>query len=176
MSRDSGGPCRLSWSAPYLEFLQWVRDFLKFRRKGEANFFAKHLLHYRKYVSRIICDTVYKYPLRLHHTYHLDVIFLGVFSHSFNDCMDIMLPRLCTIFQPITFGLVILYKTSKIMRTRAHLKTMTQAKPFPGFDIYGWTIKTLLEGSGKYPRPRLYCCSKLKYDSTLANIPSAPSL
>ena len=39
------------------------RDFLKFQRKGEAKYFPKNILHYRKFVSRIICDTVYKYPL-----------------------------------------------------------------------------------------------------------------
>ena len=81
-------------------------------------------------------DLLQKYPLQLDHTYHHGVTFLGIFPGSFDDCMDVLLPRLNTLFQPITFGIFIPNKYSKIIRARAHLKPMTQAKPIHGFGIF----------------------------------------
>ena len=55
-------------------------------------------------------------------------IFLGMFTHSFADTLNVPLPCLCTLFQPIISGLVIPSKSAKIMRASAHSKSVTQAK------------------------------------------------
>ena len=67
--------------------------------------------------------------------YHRAVTFLGIFSHSFDDHMDVLLPRLRRLFQTIKFGLVISDKYGNITRPRAHLKPVTQSEPLSGFDI-----------------------------------------
>ena len=58
-----------------------------------------------------------------------------MFTRGFADGANIFLPRLCTLFQSITFGLVAPDITSKITRACAHLRLMTQDKQFYDFDI-----------------------------------------
>ena len=68
--------------------------------------------------------------------------------------MDVPLPRLCTILKTIKFELVIPDKTAKIMRARAHIKPMTQAKPFYGFDIIWMHYQNDFRGLGVIPTPQ----------------------
>ena len=147
-SHNSGGLDLLSWPALYLEFLQWMRKFWISEEKARQKYFLKYLHQSNKHVFRIICDLLLRYPLRLHCTYHHSVTFMGIFPCSFSDCMDFPLPRLCTLFQPITFVLVIPDKPPRIMYTCTHLKSINQAKPFSSFKIIQMHNQSLLQGLG----------------------------
>ena len=91
MSLDSGGPDWISWPEPYSEFLQWVREFWLSEEKARKKDLPNHFLHSCKRVSRIICGLLYKYPLRLYHTYHHSVTLLGTFPCCFDGHMDVPL-------------------------------------------------------------------------------------
>ena len=55
---------------------------------------------------------------------------LGVFLHHFADPANVLLPYQGTIFYPIRFRLIVPHRTSKVTGASAHLKSVTQARPF----------------------------------------------
>ena len=114
---------------------------------------------------------LYKYQLQLNIMHHRSITFLGILPCNFYDRVNVLLPCLHTIFQSITFGIIIPDKTANITRACAQFKSMTKSKPFPDFKFSGRTIKTLLEGLGQYPHPRLNRFRKLKYNLEFTNVP-----
>ena len=60
---------------------------------------------------------------------------MGIFTCYFSDRANVPFPYQRTLFEPIMFGLVLLDKTSKVMRASAHLKPVTQEKLFSSFNI-----------------------------------------
>ena len=102
--------------------------------------------------------------------YHYGATFLGIITCGFSGRVNVPLPCLCVFFQPITFGIVAPNKSFEVARACAHLKTVTQAKPFSVFKISGCTIKTLLYGLGYYPCPEPNSLSELKYNSSFAKL------
>ena len=112
-----------------------MRGVFYFQRKDEAIFFLNYLLHSRKRISRVPGDALQKYTLWLDRTYHHGVTLLGIFSRSFSDRANVLLPRQRTLSGTIALGLIFPDVTPKRTRARAHLKSMTCAKHFPHLNI-----------------------------------------
>ena len=147
-SQDSGGPGHIYLMTSYLEFLWWVREFLTFRRKGEAKRFTEsyyqllktHLLYYLWRVVEISTSIGSHVPPWR--------IFPGDIPPRFlcsYGCSNLISPY---SFQKITLGLVIPELNTKITRARANLKPMAQAKQFSGFDILHMRNQKFLEVLG----------------------------
>ena len=77
-----------------------------------------------------------KDPLQLDFTDHCSVNFLMIFICRFGDCMNIYLPFIRLIFEPLVFGLIIPDITTEITCARANLKPMTGTKQLPHLDIF----------------------------------------
>ena len=90
--------------------------------------------------------------------------------------MNVPLPCLCVLFQPITFGLVVPNKSTKVVRARAHFKPVTESKPFLVLNIFWVRDQNSFRGFRSYPRPRTKHFSKLKYNSKFVNVPSTLAL
>ena len=77
--------------------MRGVRYFY-FTKNDRQKCFPKNILHSHKRVSRILCDLLYKYSLRLDRTYHHGVTFLGIFPCSFADRANVSLLCLFKLF------------------------------------------------------------------------------
>ena len=82
----------------------------------------------------------------------------------FSDLGYIPFSCVCAFFQPVTFGLIILDFTAKIMCASANIKPMIHAKQFPDFEIIWVHYQNDLEGLGYYHHPSLSCFRELKYN------------
>ena len=69
-----------------------------------------------------------KDPLRLDRTCRRRVTLLRIFLRRFSENMNVNIPFLHPLFDPIAFGFIIPDITVKMMQTRSHLKPMTLAK------------------------------------------------
>ena len=110
---------------------------ISFWRKDEAKRFPKSsspLL--QAILTYSFCDALYKYPLQLDQVYHRGIPLLMIFPSSFANRSNSILPRLCSLLQPVMFGLIVPNLSASITRARAHLKPMKRPKQVSGSEIF----------------------------------------
>ena len=138
----------------YLELLQREGWFSIFQRKDKVKSFPQKILDFSQtlvpYISscaakRSTTIGLYASPLRN---------FTEIFSRCLGDRMNVFLPFLHHIFEPLKFGSVILDITAVITFDRENLKRMTLSKKFFISRLSGCTIRIILLGLEYYPVPR----------------------
>ena len=125
MSRDFVGLVQISLPATYLEILRLVGRFFILQRKGKSKRFPEEMFQISKCLSRYLRHLLQKDPIWLDFTGRRRLALLRIFIRRFSECVNIALPFLRPLFEPITFGFSIPDITVNIKCACAQLRPMT---------------------------------------------------